>query len=264
MTRRLRLRCGLALLVGLALPGLLQAGDVKLAIRDGRVTLSARDAPLRQILAEWERVGGTRVFNRDRTPATPITIELVDEAEGRALATLLRSVAGYAASERLDPATGASRYSRIVVMPGEAAAWASTASQPAAPSSSSSAGPGMGPGGGVGMRGPMQRRVLPDGRVVLGISDDQGEPFDEADLAAPGGLPPGGMMRPPFQGPSRSAQGQPAGGDEPTRIDIGQERGSPAMPSYVPAPAPGMSLTAPGVVPGTRPPPSAPIKPPRD
>ncbi len=65
----------------LALPAPARAGDVKLSIRDGRVALSAQDATLRQILLEWERVGGTRVFNRDRVPGTLLTIELTNVTE---------------------------------------------------------------------------------------------------------------------------------------------------------------------------------------
>jgi len=263
MTRRLLPACVLALGIALVLPAPARAGDVKLAIRDGRVTLSAHDATLRQILAEWERVGGTRVFNRDRTPGTLLTIELTDVVESQALATLMRSAAGYAATERLDPSTGASRYSRIVVMPGEAAPWASTASVPAV-ASGSSAGPGAGPGGGFGARAPgqrtpMQRRVLPDGRVVMGVSDGSEDAGDDADEPPQGSQP--GMLRPPFWGPSRSVQGQ--SGDEPTRIDAGDEQATPAAPRYTPAPGPGTSGTMPGMVPA-RTLPSTPIKPPGD
>lgn len=254
MTRRLLPACALALGLALALPGPARAGDVKLAIRDGRVTLSARDASLRQILAEWERVGGTRVFNRDRTPGILLTIELTDVVESQALATLMRSAAGYAATERLDPSTGASRYSRIVVMPGEAAPWASTASVQAAAS-----GPGAGPGGfgarAPGQRTPMQRRVLPDGRVVMGVSDGSEDADTDLDESQPG------MPRPPFRGPSRIMQGQP--GDEPTRVDAGDEQATPAAPRYTPAPGPGASVTMPGMVPA-RTLPSTPIKPPGD
>ncbi len=63
MTRRLLWVCALALM--LAGPGVTQAGEVRLAIKDGRVELVARDATLREILLEWERVGGTRIVNRE-------------------------------------------------------------------------------------------------------------------------------------------------------------------------------------------------------
>lgn len=263
MTRRLLPACALALGVALALSAPARAGDVKLTIRDGRVTLSARDATLRQILAEWERVGGTRVFNRDRTPGNLLTIELTDVGESQALATLMRSAAGYAATERLDPSTGASRYSRIVVMPGEATPWASTASVQAAVSSPG-AGPGAGPGGGFGARAPgqrtpVQRRVLPDGRVVIGVSDGSEDADTDLDEMPQGGQP--GMPRPPFGGPSRSMQGQP--GDQPTRVDAGDEQAAPAPPRYTPTPGPGTSVTTPGMVPA-RTLPSTPIKPPGD
>ena len=151
MTRRLLPPARLALGLALALPAPARAGDVKLSIRDGRVALSAQDATLRQILLEWERVGGTRVFNRDRVPGTLLTIELTNVTEAQALATLLRSVAGYVATQRLDPSAGASRYSRIILMPGEAAPWARLPrpqfSHRPCRRRRLARGPGMGPGG---------------------------------------------------------------------------------------------------------------------
>ena len=55
MTRRMLWVGGLALM--LSVPGVTQAGEVRLSIKDGRVNLAARDATLREILVEWERVG---------------------------------------------------------------------------------------------------------------------------------------------------------------------------------------------------------------
>ena len=105
----------------------------------------------------------------------------------------------------------------------------------------------------------MQRRVLPDGRVVMGVSDASEDADTDPDEMPQGSQP--GMLRPPFGGPSRSMQGQP--GDEPTRVDAGDEQGTPAAPRYTPAPGPGASVTMPGMVPA-RTLPSTPIKPPGD
>jgi hypothetical protein len=44
------------------------AQNVKLAFHDGRVDLSAQNAPLRTILDEWARLGGTKIVNGDRVP----------------------------------------------------------------------------------------------------------------------------------------------------------------------------------------------------
>jgi hypothetical protein len=251
MTRSLLPVCGLALV--LALPGPARAGDVRLTIRDGRVALSAHDASLRQILIEWERVGGTRVFNRDRVSATPLTIELADVPEAQALATLLRPIAGYVTTLRLDPSGGASRYSRIILMPGEATPWAATAAvavQPAGPT-----GPIGGPGGGPFGRGPGARRVLPDGRIVAAV-DDSGRPTD-ADDSDDNVLPPG-LMRPPFGAQGRMQQ-PPA--DEPTQVDTASSQGSGP---YRPSPGAAVSITAPGAVPAVKPIPATPVKPPGD
>ena len=115
MTRRMVFACGLALV--LAAPGTAGAGEVRLAIKDGRVALVARDATLREILLEWERVGGTRIVNRDRVPGTRLNLELANVTEAEALTTLLRPIAGYMASRRLGPEGGSSVFSRIVLMP---------------------------------------------------------------------------------------------------------------------------------------------------
>jgi hypothetical protein len=260
MTRRLLPVCLLVLGFALALPGSARAGDVKLSIQNGRVALSAHDATLRQILLEWERVGGTRVFNRDRVPGTPLTIELANVTEEQALATLLRSVAGYVATRRLDPAAGASGYSRIVLMPGEARPWAASASvagQPAAPSGPPGGGPAMGLGGGPLGRPPLQRRVLPDGRVVTSMDDGQSDDTD--DNTVPQGV--SGPMRPPYGAPSRPQPSQ-AGDDAVAQTDSAQGSTSPAAQQS--APIAGTSTVTPGVLPATKPSSSPPIKPPGD
>jgi hypothetical protein len=264
MTRRLLPACLLVLGLVLTLPEPARAGDVRLSIRDGRVALSAQDATLRQILLEWERVGGTRVFNRDRVPGTLLTIELTNVTEAEALATLLRSVAGYVATRRLDPAAGASRYSRIVLMPGEARPWAAAASvagQPAAPSGPQGGGPGMGPGGGPLGRPPFQRRVLPDGRVVTTVDDGQrtGDADEPDDNAVSPGAP--GLMRPPFGASSRPQQSQP-GDDYAGQAEGVQGSASATAPKA--SPTAGASIITPGVLPATRTLSSTPIKPPGD
>ncbi|HSP91945.1 MAG TPA: hypothetical protein VLN08_13605, partial [Vicinamibacterales bacterium] len=101
MTGRMVWALGLTLV--LAAPGLAGAGEVRLAIKDGRVALVARDATLRDILVEWERVGGTRIVNRDRVPGTRLTLEFSDVSEEQALTTLLRPIAGYMAARRVGP-----------------------------------------------------------------------------------------------------------------------------------------------------------------
>jgi hypothetical protein len=250
MTGRVLSVWGLILL--LAAPGLSAAGDVRLFIKDGRVTLTARDATLREILIEWERVGGTRIVNRDRVPGTRLTLELANVTEEQALTTLLRPIAGYLASRRLGPEGGASAFSRIVLMPALATPAAFAAAAPAQTAVSSGAGPQTNPAGPPFGRPGMQRRVLPDGRVVTVMDDAQraNEP-DE-----PGEAP--GMMRPPFNAPPR--QQDQGGSDAPQpEVQPGQVAPTGAVAPVVPITI-GKPGTLPVTKPGVTPPP--PIKPP--
>jgi hypothetical protein len=91
--------------------------DVQLSIRDGHVSIIAKDATVRQILAEWARIGQTKIVNIERIPGGPITIELKGVSEVGALDVLLRRVSGYIAAPRATTVSNASRFDRIVVMP---------------------------------------------------------------------------------------------------------------------------------------------------
>jgi gamma-aminobutyric acid receptor subunit epsilon len=118
------------LICGLAAP--VFAGDLKLVLQNGRATVIAHDVPVRQILEEWARVGGTRIMNADKVAGAPVTLQLVDVPESEALDTLLRSVAGYMAAPRPAGLMGASLYDRIMILPTShpPAATASVAPQP--------------------------------------------------------------------------------------------------------------------------------------
>src|SRR5262249_61677242 len=91
--------------------------DVRLTLNSGRVTVVAKDATVRQILAEWARVGQTKIVNAERIPGGPVTLELADVPEGEALQVLLRSVSGYVAAPRPETIANASQFDRIMVMP---------------------------------------------------------------------------------------------------------------------------------------------------
>jgi hypothetical protein len=91
--------------------------EVQLSLQDGRVTLIAKDATVRQILTEWARVGQTKVVNLERIPGGPLTLELTDVPEQQALDVLLRALSGYMAAPRAVVASNLSRFDRIVVMP---------------------------------------------------------------------------------------------------------------------------------------------------
>jgi len=111
------LRCGFvaALALGLASPA--SAGDLKLTIENGRVTLIAQDVPLRQILEAWARIGNTKIVNAEKVVGGPVTLELINVPERQALDTVLRSTAGYLAAPRPVGVMGASLYDRIMILP---------------------------------------------------------------------------------------------------------------------------------------------------
>ena len=97
------------------------SADVQLQLHDGRVSIVAKDATVRQILAEWARVGQTKVVNVERIPGGPLTIELSNVPEAQALDVLLRSVSGYMAAPRGTTVANLSVFDRIIVMPTAAA-----------------------------------------------------------------------------------------------------------------------------------------------
>jgi hypothetical protein len=99
-----------------SLPGPAFAGDLKLTMQNGRVTIIADNVPLRQILQEWARVGKTTIVNADKMNGPAISIQLVDAPERDALDILLRSASGYIAAPRPVPVANAAFYDRVTIM----------------------------------------------------------------------------------------------------------------------------------------------------
>src|SRR6266446_10258487 len=93
------------------------SAEVHVTMRNGQVSLVAKDATVRQILTEWARVGQTKIVNVERIPGGPITLELRNVPEQEALDVLLRSVSGYMAAPRAAVVVDASAFDRIIVMP---------------------------------------------------------------------------------------------------------------------------------------------------
>src|SRR5881628_4232215 len=91
--------------------------DVQIAMQNGRVSVVAKDATLRQILTEWARVGQTKIVNVERIPGGPMTLELTNVPEQQALDLLLRSVSGYMTAPRPVAVANLSQFDRVVVMP---------------------------------------------------------------------------------------------------------------------------------------------------
>lgn len=104
------------------------SADVRLTMQNGRVSIIAKDATVRQILTEWARVGQTKIVNVERIPGGPITLELNNVPESKALEVLLRSISGYITAPRPVDAANLSTFDRIIIMPTLASA------RPAAPS----------------------------------------------------------------------------------------------------------------------------------
>ena len=116
-----------ALSVATAGPAAAQA--LKVDFHDGRVTVEANSVPVRQILTEWGKVGGTKIVGAERITGAPISVKLINVTEKQALETILRSVAGYMAAPR-NTGAGASMYDRIMVMATSAAPAAAANTRP--------------------------------------------------------------------------------------------------------------------------------------
>jgi hypothetical protein len=93
------------------------AQSVNVQFNNGMVTVTAQNAPVRQILAEWARLGGTTFVNAERVPGGPVTLQLENVSERQALDVLLRSVSGYMVAAREATGTGASSFDRILILP---------------------------------------------------------------------------------------------------------------------------------------------------
>jgi hypothetical protein len=159
------------------------AQTVSLEFQSGRVRLVAENAPVGQILAEWARLGGTKIVNGERIPGAPLTLQLLDVSERQALDVVLRGAAGYMVAGRDVAAARASAFDKILILPTSTRA-PSNAALPPPPQAPPAAfvddddeevllppRPGQ-PAGAQ----PVVR--MPQGRVVPGIEDQQ-ELLDE-------------------------------------------------------------------------------------
>ena len=114
MTKTL-LRCVFlaALAAGVSMPA--SAGELKLTMQNGRVTLIADNVPVRQILQEWARIGQARIVNLEKLSGPNLTLQLVDTPERDALDILLRSATGYIAAPRTTPLANAAVFDRVTI-----------------------------------------------------------------------------------------------------------------------------------------------------
>jgi len=111
----LSLRCVLlaALMAAVSIPA--SAGELKLTMQDGRVSIQADNVSVRQILQEWARVGQTRILNIEKLSGPNISLQLNNVPERDALDIVLRSATGYIAAPRATPVAGAATFDRITI-----------------------------------------------------------------------------------------------------------------------------------------------------
>lgn len=94
------------------------ARTLEISFSEGRVTLVASGVTLPEILAEWQRKGGSKIVNGDRLMGGPLTYEFHSVPETAVMASLLRSAAGViVAPRRPGGPTGASQIEQVIVLP---------------------------------------------------------------------------------------------------------------------------------------------------
>lgn len=198
------------------------SADVHVTVGNGRVTIVATNATLREILAEWARVGQVKIVNLDRIPGGPMSVELPNMPEAQALDVLLRTMSGYIAAPRAVAVANVSQFDRVVVMPTLAPprAPALAAPQPTFTPAAPVAGPPdddvdderPAPPVGAPPRGPVFNQ-FPQPQVV---NPQQPTGYPQPQVAPPqpnGVYPPMQFGQPATQTPSsRSAPGAPTGG----------------------------------------------------
>jgi len=205
--------------------------SVRLEFNDGRVTLSARDAPLRAILAEWARLGGATVVNGERVVGQPVTLELTAVPERQALDVLLRGVSGYMIAPRRAGTSGVSMFDRILILP--------TSTPPANPAPAAAARPG-----------PQRPTILPRPPQPvppsIDVEQDDADRTDEQDAGATGvqQRPIDPRVRPPIQVRPPDSDTTEAEETEQPNDDAPAIKPTPSNPFGVPAgssPTPGFT-----------------------
>jgi len=227
----------LALTVFVATPA--RAQGLKLSFDHGRVSVDATAVPVRTILNEWAKLGGTKVVGAERIAGAPLTLKLVDVPEAQALDIILRSVAGYMAAPR-GAVAGASMYDRILVMA------TSSGPAPAPATARANAAAAANPNNGT------QRYIPP--RPVR--QEQQAEPDEDEEDPNPPNPPvftfpqpgqPGFPQPGAFNGqptmPNGAFPGAPGQGNQPQTITI-----NPSVPAGPTTPFGTTGATIPGMI----------------
>lgn len=211
---------------------------VQLRFQDGLVTLRAQNAPIRTILVEWARLGGTTIVNGDYLPGPPLTLELTGVPERQALDVVLRTAAGYMLAPRRAGATGVSAFDRIVILPTSVAPPPAAAAARPAPAA---------------IRPPVIARPrapvpVPDATLVDAPEVEPDDGIPPSDQAATPGPPqprvlPGRLVRPPVVVPGGAPELVPEQ-EEPEVAEADSEPATASNPFGIPA----GSSTRPGVI----------------
>jgi hypothetical protein len=226
-----------ALSVVITMPAFAQQ-PLKLSFQDGRVTVDATAVPVRTILNEWGKIGGTKIVGAERISGAPLTLKLVNVTEAQALETILRSAAGYMAAPRnVTITTGPSMYDRILVMATSSTpAPTNAAIRPSTPQPNALAGSQrLGP--------PRQRPEQPEQDEPTEADDNPPSP-PVFTFPQPGqvlGAPQNGFPQP------ANFNGAPQGTMQPGQtITINPAQGAPAQPvAPIGVAQPGMIVPAP-------------------
>jgi hypothetical protein len=211
--------------------------EVHVTLENGRVSIVAKDATVRQILTEWARVGQTQILNVDKIPGAPMTLELTNVPEAQALDVLLRSISGYMAAPRaVMAAANVSQFDRIVVMP--------TTAAPRAPVSASAAPPVAMP-----QQPQFQQQFPQQAAVDDDVEDERPAPnavvprgpvfnqFPQPQIVTPGGggatTVVGGVVPTGVFNPQQQQMPQLQPGQHPPGLEIAQQPSTGgAMPIY--------------------------------
>ena len=223
------------------------AQQVALTMRDGLVTMDARNATVRQILSEWAKVGRVAVVNGEKVTGPPVTLQLAGLPERQALDIILRGVAGYMVVARAGVApleASLARFDRVLILPSSAA--------PAAPAAGTRTGQAPRPG------------VPAPAAAPPPEPDDDGDPAAGADDAPPQparpvfqpGPAPRLLRAPVNSGGNFPPMELPQGGIPPvvgSQPPLGTQPGVPGRQGVVATPASPFGVTpgsggAPGAV----------------
>ena len=189
--------CSILAVSTLAVSTSASAGELKLTMANGRVTLVADAVPVRTILQEWARLGQSKIVNAEKVVGAPLTLRLIDVPEEQALDIVLRSASGYLAAPRAVPVANASRFDRIVILATSRPTTSAAAPSPTQPQPRA------------------QQPAFPSNAVQAPIVEDEDEPDEESSSPNPTEPPPQLPVTSDRPGPIQVTPPNPNEGEAP-------------------------------------------------